>query len=196
MAVGHWNVSVVDLIPEYRMTRRKLMKAREEAKAEARAWEEEMREGEEKQERARAACQVQNWEAYIRDLGNMIADVDYILNWLETGRNPNSVRGVERRYERPWPPEWLDRYQSPAGWSVERETVTRELTEDERFRIEEAMRDLSQRERQCFMMYVVDGMSYGEIARELHLAKGAVQTHVQRAREKIELAKATSLFLV
>lgn len=168
MAVGHWNDSVIDLIPAYRATKRMLTKAREKAM--------------DKADRER--------------LGEMIGDVEYCLEWLETGRRPHQLRGVERRYERPWSPDWLDRYQSPFGWSIERESVTRELTADERFRIEEAMRDLSPRERQCYMMHVVDGMSFGEIARELHLARGTVQNNIERAREKIENAKMTNLFLV
>jgi len=168
MAVGHWNESVVDLIPQYRAARRGLQKLREKTK-----------------------------DAADREIiSSMLGDVEFALQWLETGRNPKSLKGVERRYERPWAPEWLDRYHSPYGWSIERETITAGLTDDDRFRIEEAMRDLTMRERQCFVMHVVDGMSFGEIARELHLAKGAVQVYVERARQKIEIAKNTSLFLV
>lgn len=128
-------------------------------------------------------------------LGSMLAECDYVLEWLRTGRRPGQLRGVERRYERPWAPEWLDRYQSPSGWEIERQSVSRELTEDERFRIEEAMRDLSPRERQCYMMYHVDGMSEYEIARELHLARGVVQSYIKRAKEKIEDQKLNNLFL-
>lgn len=129
-------------------------------------------------------------------LGAMLSECDYVLEWLRTGRRPDSRRGVERRYERTWDPAWIDRYHSPSGWTLEREAFSRDLTDDERFRIEEAMRDLSTRERQCFMMYVVDGMSYGDIAQELHLARGTVQNNVERAREKIEYTKVSSLFLV
>lgn len=129
-------------------------------------------------------------------LGGMLSECNYVLEWLRTGRRPGQLRGVERRYERAWDPAWIDCYHSPSGWTLERESVSRELTADERFKIEEAMRDLSARERQCYMMHVVDGMSFGDIARELHLAKGTVQTNMERAREKIEYAKVSSLFLV
>lgn len=166
MAIGHWNDSVIDLIPAYRATRKALQQMRQRTEDVA------------DKER----------------IGGMLGDVEYALEWLETGRNPKSLRGVERRYERPWAPEWLDRYASPSGWSIERDS--RDLTEEERFRIEEAMRDLSPRERQCYMLHVVDGMSFGEIARELHIAKSTVQDYVEIARRKIEDAKATSLFLV
>jgi len=128
-------------------------------------------------------------------LGGMLSECDFVLEWLRTGRRPGSLRGVERRYERAWDPQWIDRYHSPSGWTVEREK-TRELTADERFRIEEAMRDLSPRERQCFMMYHVDGMSEYEIAQELHIGRATVHTFLERAAEKIENAKVSSLFLL
>lgn len=167
MAIGHWNESVTDLIPGYRHTRRTLELARERSTEKA------------------------NRET----IGSMLSDVDYALEWLHTGRRPGARRGVERGYRvRTWDPAWLDTYRSPSGWSVERES--RDLTQEERFRIEEAMRDLSERERQCFMLYHVDGMSEYEIALELHLGRSTVQTYLERAKLKIEDAKANSLFLI
>lgn len=166
MAIGQWNNSVTDLIPGYRETRRKLQQMRQ---------------------RTDDAADKER-------IGGMLGDVEYALEWLETGRNPKSLRGVERRYERPWAPEWLDRYASPSGWSIERDS--RDLTEEERFRIEEAMRDLSPRERQCFMMHKVDGMSFGEIGKELHIDKRTAADYVDRAKVKIENAKLSNLFLV
>ncbi|MFD7521427.1 sigma-70 family RNA polymerase sigma factor [Paenibacillus chitinolyticus] len=128
-------------------------------------------------------------------IAGMVSDCNYVLEWLETGRRPGSVRGIERGYEvRLWDPAWLESYQSPSGWTVERES--RDLTADELFRIEEAMAELSPRERQCFMLYHVDGMSFGDISRELHIGRSTIQTNIERAREKIEYAKLNSLFLM
>lgn len=129
-------------------------------------------------------------------ISGMVSDCEYAAKWLESGRRPGSVRGVERAYKvRTWDPQWIDRYASPsARYVVERETV--ELTEHERFMIEEAMRDLSYREKQCYMLHAVDGMSFEEIARELYVGRSTVQKYIERAREKIENAKLTSLFLL
>jgi len=128
-------------------------------------------------------------------LGSMLSDCDFALEWLKTGRRPGTRRGVERAYKvSSWDPAWLEAYHSPNGWSVQRER--RDLTADERFRIEDAMRDLTDRERQCFMMYHVDGMSEYDIAQELHLGRSTVQTYLERAKEKIEYAKMSSLFLL
>lgn len=133
-----------------------------------------------------------------RVLAEMVAECDYVIDWLETGRRPGSVRGVERAVRvQTWDPAILDGYSSPnSRWVVERDKSSRDLTEDERFRIEEAMRDLSERERQCYMLHVVDGMTFEEISRELHVGRSSVQTYIERAREKIELTKQTSLFLI
>jgi positive control factor len=166
MAIGHWNPSVIDLIPGYRATRKALDQARERTQ--------------EKADKER--------------LGQMIGDVEFAISWLETGRKPGQMRGVERRYERSWDPAWIDSYHSPSGWSIERES--RDLTDEERFKIEEAMRDLSTRERQCFMLYHVDGLSEYEIAQELHLGRSTVQKFLERAKQKIENAKVNSLFLL
>lgn len=194
MAIGHWNESVTDLIPAYRATRRALNNARDNAKRKAKEWE-EVRQLLPRDKRAEAANQARGWEAQAKEIGELISNVEYVLEWLEHGGNPSRRRGAEKSYKvKSWDPAWLDAYHSPHGWTVQRES--RELTQDERFRIEEAMRDLTDRERQCFLMYHVDGMSEYDIALELHLGRSTVQEYLIRAKRKIEEAKASSLFLI
>ncbi|CAI6073361.1 sigma factor-like helix-turn-helix DNA-binding protein [Cohnella sp. JJ-181] len=133
-----------------------------------------------------------------RTIGEMVGECEYAAEWLETGRRPGSVRGIERGYEeRCWDPAWLEAYDSHnSRYRIERDSVSRDLTDDERFQIEEAMRDCSPREKQCFIMYHADGLTLEEIGMELNLGKSTVQTYVERAKEKIENAKLTSLFLL
>lgn len=166
MAVGHWNDSVIDLIPAYRATRKALNQLRTQA-----------------QEKADKEL-----------LGGMLSDVEYTLEWLETGRRPGQIRGVERRYERSWDPAWINEYRSASG----RYTISsgRELTDDEQQRIDDAMCMLTDREKECFIMHMVFGMTFAQIAVELHVGRSTVQTHIERARSKIEEAKQTSLFLL
>lgn len=166
MAIGHWNDSVLDLIPGYRNTKKRLQLALDETDVES---DKEF-------------------------LESMISDVNYALEWMQHGGNPYRRKGAETRYVRPWDPKWLEQYHSPNGWSVERES--RDLTPEERFKIEEAMVDLTLREKQMFMMYHVDGMSITDIAQELFVGRSTVQTTLERAKEKIEYSKATSLFLL
>lgn len=168
MAIGHWNDSVIDLIPGYRQTRKVLNQIKSNSVD----------------------------PSDKEKLGSMISDCEYTLEWLETGRRPGSVRGIERSYQRSWDPAWIDSYSSPNGWYTDRTQFSGELNQQQRFRIEEAMSDLSERERQCFMMYHVDGMSEYDIALELHVGRSTVQKFLERAKAKIENAKMSSLFLL
>lgn len=45
----------------------------------------------------------------------------------------------------------------------------------------------SLRERQCYILYVAQGMSMGDIAVELEVSKGTVQSHIERARKKLKV---------
>lgn len=128
---------------------------------------------------------------------SMISECGYVEEWLETGRRPGSFKGVERAYkECSWDPAWLESYASPNGWEIDRTEFSGELTPSQRFRIEDAMSTLSDRERQCYMLYHVDGMSEYDIARELQLGRSSVHKFLDRAKEKIEESKMNSLFLL
>jgi RNA polymerase sigma factor (sigma-70 family) len=166
MAIEHWNDSVLDLIPGYNRSLRLATKARETAPED----EQEIYKG-------------------------MIADLNYALEWMRHGGNPYRRHGAEKKYARSWDPAWLDHYKSPHGRYTDRTQFTGELSADDRFRIEEAMRELSEREKQCYMLYHVDGMSEYDIAIELQIGRSTVQKFMERATTKIENAKLTSLFL-
>ncbi|UKS27192.1 LuxR C-terminal-related transcriptional regulator [Paenibacillus sp. HWE-109] len=127
---------------------------------------------------------------------SMISECEYVEEWLETGRRPGSFKGAERAYkELSWDPNWIESYASPNGWYMDRTQFSGELSPNQRFRIEEAMCTLSDREKQCFMLYYVDGMSEYDIARELQLGRTTVQDYLQNAKRKIENEKLTNLFL-
>lgn len=183
MAIGPWNESVSHLIPGYRHTRRVLeISRRRFHKIEKKADRED-----------KAAFKAQK-----ELLGGMIVDCEFALEWMRIGGNPDRRRGTDKQgvYARSWDPAWIDSYSSPNGWYTDRTEFSGELTDEQRFRIEEAMRDLSVREKQCFMLYHVDGMSLRDIAVDLSLAKSTVQTNIERASEKIKYAKLNSLFLL
>lgn len=129
-------------------------------------------------------------------LGGMVSECAFVYEWLSTGRRPGSMKGAETGYrESNWDPAWIDSYASPNGWYTDRTQFSGELSAHDRFRIEEAMRELSDREKQCYMLYHVDGMSEYDIARELNLGRSTVQKFLERANKKIEDAKVSSLFL-
>lgn len=176
MAIGYWNDSVLDLIPGYRNTKRQLEDARQQS---AHTADKEV-------------------------LGGMISDVDYALEWMQHGGRPQRHRGIERPYSttstnvteiRSWDPKWLEVYRSPSGWSGHVEEAPVESGQQQ-WRIDEALRGLSKRERECYVLHHAFGMDQRAIAQELHLSRDSVKTYLERAEQKIKMEKETNLFLM
>src|SRR5690625_680445 len=121
-------------------------------------------------------------------LNNRIINrVSKIINWIETVRNPYNQIGINIRYiyqtksfdERfdslQTIPDILDAAEEPF-----------EITDDQKNTLVEIFKVLSDRERECFLLHIGQGWSMQEIADELNISKSTVQTHVERAKEKIE----------
>lgn len=51
---------------------------------------------------------------------------------------------------------------------------------------------LSKREKQCFLKHTIENKTYQQIADELQITKSAVQTYIERARNKIKNTEAIS----
>lgn len=131
-----------------------------------------------------------------RLLEEMERDLEWSLEWMETGRQPGNRRGVERlaayQRERPIDPIHFQRYAVQPLYGQEEHTLS---NEDMR-RVEEALSLLSPLEREVYIMSRGKGLSYREIAGLLGVAKGTVQKMIERAEKKMAQQKETSLFLV
>ncbi|WP_239616154.1 sigma factor-like helix-turn-helix DNA-binding protein [Cohnella mopanensis] len=115
----------------------------------------------------------------------MIASCSYVIEWLQTGRRPGNQRGIERRagYQR----EVLT---DPAKLptipnSGEAPGASKEETEASRFRLEAALRGLTERERNCYMLAHGECYSFSEIAALLNISKSSVGTYMTRAQRKV-----------
>ncbi|RAP29140.1 hypothetical protein C2W64_04087 [Brevibacillus laterosporus] len=128
-------------------------------------------------------------------LSEMISDVEYVIEWLETGRRPKSKRGIERRaaYQRE---KLVDPIRMQAF--VFRGTAGSpcNLTEWEKEQLEDALCCLSPREKECYILTHGEGFSFEETARFLCISRSSVQTLVTRAQNKIANRVVSSLFLV
>lgn len=128
-------------------------------------------------------------------IGEMIGDTEFVIEWLETGRRPGNRRGAERQaaYQREklMDPVKMQAYvaRSTAGSPVN-------LTEWEMQQIEEALCVLSVRERECYQLAHGECFSHSQIAELLGISKSSVDTHIQRAQQKISERVMNSLFLV
>ncbi|WP_051236817.1 sigma-70 family RNA polymerase sigma factor [Paenibacillus pinihumi] len=114
----------------------------------------------------------------------MISDVNYAIEWLHTGRQPGTRRGIDRRavYQNTilMDPSIMANFSNQYN---SRSSTT--LTEHERDRLRDVLQILSEQERKCYVLSYGHGYSHSEIARMLVLQKGTVDKYVQRAHEKV-----------
>ncbi|RFB28286.1 sigma factor-like helix-turn-helix DNA-binding protein [Brevibacillus sp. VP] len=117
-------------------------------------------------------------------LGEMISSVDFIIEWIETGKRPGMKRGIERRaaYQKEilTDPITMQSYVnnglagSPAN-----------ITDSQRKELEEALSILSEREKECYIMAHGRGYTHREISEIMKLARGTVAKYIVRAQLKI-----------
>lgn len=123
----------------------------------------------------------------------MVSDVNYAIEWLHTGRQPNAKRGIDRRsvYQRTvfMDPAIMERYMRPTNT---RSAST--LTEDDKHRLEEVLELLSPRERECYEMHYGDGLPHSKIAEILNIPRSNVGEYVKRAHEKVSRGWQGTLF--
>ncbi|OAS21150.1 sigma factor-like helix-turn-helix DNA-binding protein [Paenibacillus oryzisoli] len=115
-------------------------------------------------------------------VGGMISDMQYALEWMRKGRRPGSRRGIENSqvYLRH---DFMDMDEFP---SLDLEISESSLTDPQKKRILEILLQLSERERQCYILHLAYGRSMAEISVDLGLTKRTVQTFIDRAKAKIQ----------
>jgi DNA-binding CsgD family transcriptional regulator len=119
----------------------------------------------------------------LRIVGDMIADMNYSLEWMRTGRRPNSRRGIDIKdaYKRSI---LMDMDLLP-NVPVEQES---QITVAQKQAMVEILMVLSPRELECYLLHMSQGLSFAEIGDELKLTKAAVQKYVDRAKAKAQQA--------
>lgn len=122
-------------------------------------------------------------------LGRMIADLQYGMTWMRTGREPGSRRGAERRsaYEQSI---IMDTDLFPS-LMVEPDD---ELSNDDRRRITEVLLLLTDRERQVYILSKAYNLSQREIAAELNISRRRVRDCLRMADNKIKNAPTSRPF--
>lgn len=118
----------------------------------------------------------------------LIANCDYAIMWLETGRRPGNKRGVERlaAYQREVSFETMERYAKPL------ESLRIQTTEEERLErlhMEYILSLLTERERECFELNNGHMYTEREIAQMLGIQRTSVQQFLMRAKNKIKKYK-------
>ena len=116
---------------------------------------------------------------------SMIDEMDFVLQWLETGRDPNNYRGADKK----------GIYQSQSFLSMDFiPDITEQIEEgpkhlymsaEEKIIMADIFASLSFRERHCYILDEGRQVSMGNIAIGLGVSKGTVQGYLKRAKKKI-----------
>ncbi len=125
-------------------------------------------------------------ETVIREMEivkGMIADMSYAIEWMRSGRQPNSARGADIRdaYKRS---VLMDMDLIPNAPPQQESRIT----EEQKAEVAKLLLKLSERELQCYLLHISQGLSFSEIGKELKLAKSSVQQFVTRAKAKVAQA--------
>lgn len=116
---------------------------------------------------------------------SMIDEMEFVLKWLETGRDPNNYRGADKK----------GIYQHRSFQSMDFiPDITEQLEEgpkhlymspEEKIIMADIFAALSFRERHCYILHVGRQISVAKIAKGLGVKKSTAQSYIERAKKKI-----------
>jgi len=120
-------------------------------------------------------------------INSMINEMSDVIKWLKTGRDPYAFRGNDRRsaYQKRVLYD-LDLFPSLDIVPDSLKEKDEKMSNVDKELIADILITLSARERQCYLLHYVNQLSFEEIAKELEISKGAVQSYLERARKKIK----------
>ncbi|WP_301173281.1 sigma factor-like helix-turn-helix DNA-binding protein [Brevibacillus nitrificans] len=185
-----------DLLKNYKETRKALKGMQSELKdSEDAIRVVRLEEAKRKTGREKAVCNGDENKTERQIIGEMLGDTEFVIEWLDTGRRPGNKRGIERRaaYERE---KLMDPVRMQAFVSRGTAGSPCNLTDWQKFQLEDALSSLTDRERECYVLTHGEGFSFEDTARLLQITKSSVQTLVTRAQGKISERVTNSLFFV
>lgn len=130
-------------------------------------------------------------------LSSMESDLRYALEWMKTGRMPGNRRGIERlaAYQKeistdPFLMQQFYQSSNLSSYDMIEEPLKESIISDRnRKRIEDALSELTEREREVYLMSRGNGLSYSKIANMFCVSRSAVQDTIKRAEKKITKRK-------
>jgi positive control factor len=123
----------------------------------------------------------------LKQINSMIESMSFSLEWMTTGRQPGTFRGIDEKavYQRR-SYENIDLIPDIAEQLEDVNEKQLYMTKEEKIILADILSSFSLRERTCYILHMAQGMSWSEIAEELGISKSTVQTHITRARGKVE----------
>ena len=125
----------------------------------------------------------------LKQFNSMIESMSYSLEWMTTGRQPGTFRGVDEKsvYQRR-SYENIDLIPDIAAQLREENDINKKhlfMTHEEKIIMADILSSFSLRERQCYILHVAQGMSMSAIGEEIGVSKGTVQGYIEKARKKV-----------
>ncbi|MGD6956481.1 sigma factor-like helix-turn-helix DNA-binding protein [Rossellomorea aquimaris] len=133
-------------------------------------------------------------------INGMIRDLQYAIEWMETGRQPGNKRGIERlaayQRERPFDPLLMQRFfrSNDETYAWDEAVNENVISSAEQEMIEDALSVLTAKEKEVYLMSRGHCLSYSQIANYLCISSSSVQTMIERAEKKIAKRRYDSLF--
>lgn len=125
----------------------------------------------------------------LKQFNSMIDSMTYSVEWMTTGRQPNTYRGVDEKavYQRR-SYENIDLIPDIAE-QLEEESINKKhlfMSREEKVILADILSSFSLRERTCYILHEGQKMSMAKIADELGITKRSVQQYIERARKKVQ----------
>ena len=126
----------------------------------------------------------------LKQFNSMIDSMTYSLEWMTTGRQPNTYRGVDEKavYQRR-SYENIDLIPDIEMQLREENDINKKhlfMTKEEKIILADILSTFSLRERTCYILHEGQKMSMSAVADELGITKRSVQQYVERARKKVQ----------
>lgn len=126
----------------------------------------------------------------LKQFNSMIDSMSYSLEWMTTGRQPGTYRGVDEKavYQRR-SYENIDLIPDIEMQLREENDINKKhlfMTREEKMIMADILSSFSLRERQCYILHEGQKMSMSAIADELDVSKSAVQYYIRMARKKVK----------
>lgn len=119
----------------------------------------------------------------MKQINDMIDSLSYSIEWMETGRQPGTFRGADKRaiYQR----QYVESMDFIPDIVEQLEPKQLYMTNEEKIILSDILASFSVRERQCYLLHVAQGLSMEKIAEQMGVSKSTVQTHIARAKKKV-----------
>lgn len=128
-------------------------------------------------------------------INGMIHELTYAIQYLQCGYDPlNHHAGIHRKEQqggydkrRILFENGIEQFGEPDRMRIfgELPDCERQLTTEQKQLITDCLKGLTKKQMNCYLLHICHNRTYKEIAEEMDISQSTVQTHIDRAKEKI-----------